>query len=106
MGEAYRPTFFYWLSLLLYIVIQTIETISLGARVAGKACGLPALGVTLYQTFSTLSRIFLPVFLIFLAFLVERGIHAYEFVTFALIGSGVSFCISVFPLCQDSCPVS
>jgi len=90
------PLFFYWLSLLLYIVIQTIETISLGARVAGKACELPALGVTLYQTFSTLSRIFLPIFLILLAFLVERGMYTYEFLTFALIGSGVSFCISVF----------
>lgn len=90
------PVFFYWLAVLLYIIIQSIETISLGARAAGKACELPALGVTLYQTFSTLSRIFLPIFLIILAFLVERGMLAHDFVIFALIGSIISFFISVF----------
>jgi len=88
--------FLYWLSMFFYITMQVVETISLGARVSGKFSGSSSLGVTLHQSFSTLSRIFLPVFLIITAFLVERGMSSQELEKYALTGVGLSFLISLF----------
>ena len=73
------------IAIVSYILLQTIETISFGSRVAGKAVSRYALGTTLQQSIFTISRLFLVFLLPALAFLVENRISVELYITIVFI---------------------
>ena len=62
------------LAILCYFVMQSIELVSFGSRVAGRVSKNLALGTTLHQSIYVGSRFFLVPFLPILAYLIETGI--------------------------------
>lgn len=84
-----------------YVSLQTIETISFGSRIAGKASSRLALGTTLQHSIYTLSRIFLVALLPTLAYLVEKeiSIELYAIIaTIALFSTFLIVCFVLFKL--------
>jgi hypothetical protein len=84
------------LSIVSYILLQTIETISFGSRVAGKAVTRYALGTTLQQSIFTVSRLFLVFLLPALALLVENSISVELFLTIVVISLFLTSLIGSF----------
>ena len=65
---------FFLISLICYVSMQTIETISFGSRVAGKLANSLSLGTTLHHSIFTVSRLFLPPLLLSLSYLIESNL--------------------------------
>ena len=81
-----------------YVLLQAIEMISLGSRVAGRLSGRLALGTTLHQSIYTASRFLLIPFLPSLAFLIESGIHIERYVLLVILSLFISFLMALLIL--------
>jgi len=88
---------YYYLAALVvisYVLMQSIETISFGSRVASKICKKLSLGTTLQHSIFTGSRMFLVPLLLSLAFLIESGIQMQTYLIMVIISTVFSFFIS------------
>ena len=63
------------LVLFFYTVMQFVETVSFGSRLAGKLVNRLSLGTTLQNSIYVSSRLFLPPLLIALSYLIESGLN-------------------------------
>jgi len=81
-----------------YILLQAIETIAFGSRVAGRVVARHALGTTLQQSLFTGSRLFLVFLLPALAYLVEKKIDIELYTGLVITSLFLSFLIACFVL--------
>jgi len=90
--------YFFILALLCYVLMQLIETISFGSRVAGKLVNRLSLGTTLQHSIFTASRLFLPPLLISLSFLIESSLDIQSFLLIAAALTTTAFFTSLLVL--------
>jgi len=84
------------LSIISYILLQAIEIISFGSRVAGRVVVMHALGTTLQQSLFTGSRLFLVFLLPTLAYLVENKLNMVLYSGLVIASLLLSFLIACF----------
>lgn len=89
---------FFLIALFCYILMQLIETISFGSRVAGKLANRLSLGTTLQHSIWTVSRLFLPPLLLSLSFLIETKLSIHSFLLIAAVLTITAFLFSLFVL--------
>ena len=85
---------YYYLATLVvlsYVLMQSIETISFGSRVASRLCNKVALGTTLQNSIFIGSRLFLVPMLLSLAYLIESGIRIQTYLTMVIASTVLSF---------------
>jgi len=85
-------------SIISYILLQAIETVSFGSRVAGRVVAMHALGTTLQQSLFTGSRLFLVFLLPTLAYLVEKKLDMVLYSGLVITSLFLSFLIACFVL--------
>ena len=66
--------YFFLLSLICYTLIQFIESISFGSRLAGKLTNRLSLGTTIQNSITAISRLFLLPLLLSLSYMIESGL--------------------------------
>ena len=81
-----------------YVLFQSFEIVSFGARVAGRITNRTALGTTLSHTIHTLSRFLLIIFLPTLAYIVESGITINDYLILVLAAYTLTFMVSIIML--------
>jgi hypothetical protein len=92
---------YYYLATLVvlsYVLMQSIETISFGSRVASRLCNKAALGTTLQNSIFIGSRLFLVPMLLSLAYLIESGIRIQTYLTMVIASTVLSFFLSLVVL--------
>ena len=82
-------------ALTCYIVMQFIETVSFGSRVAGRLTNRLSLGTTLQHSIFVASRMFLPPLLLSLSFLIESNLGIKLFLLTATLLTTVAFFTSL-----------
>lgn len=66
-----------------YAAMQFIESFSFCSRIAGRIASRLATGITLQNSFYVFSRIFLPLILVLMAFIIEQKISLKEYLMIA-----------------------
>ena len=87
--------YFILIALFFYTVIQLIETISFGSRLAGKLSNRLSLGTTLQHSVYVTSRLFLPPLLLALSYLIESGLQIRYFLLTSIILVSIGFLASL-----------
>jgi hypothetical protein len=87
---------FFLIALFCYVLMQLIETISFGSRVAGKLVNRLSLGTTLQRSIYTISRAFLPPLLLSLSFLIETQLNISTFLLISVVLTIAAFFASLF----------
>jgi len=90
--------YFFLIALLCYVLMQFIENVSFGSRVAGKLANRLSLGTTLQHSIFTVSRLFLPPLLLSLSFLIESDLGIQLFLLTAAILTTSAFLASLLVL--------
>ena len=90
--------YFFLIALLCYVLMQFIENVSFGSRVAGKLANRLSLGTTLQHSIFTVSRLFLPPLLLSLSFLIESDLGIQFFLLTAAILTTTAFLASLLVL--------
>ena len=90
--------YFFLIALLCYALMQFIESVSFGSRVAGKLVNRLSLGTTLQHSIFTISRLFLPPLLLSLSFLIESDLSIQLFLLTAAILTATAFFTSLLVL--------
>jgi hypothetical protein len=90
--------YFFLIALLCYVLMQFIESVSFGSRVAGKLVNRLSLGTTLQHSIFTTSRLFLPPLLLSLSFLIESDLSIQLFLLTAAILTITAFFTSLLVL--------
>ena len=90
--------YFFLVALFCYTFMQFIETVSFGARVAGKLANRLSLGTTLQHSIFVTSRLFLPPLLLSLSFLIESNLSIQLFLLAATILTISAFFASLLVL--------
>ena len=90
--------YFFLIALLCYVLMQFIENVSFGSRVAGKLANRLSLGTTLQHSIFTVSRLFLPPLLLSLSFLIESALGIQLFLLTAAILTTSAFLASLLVL--------
>ena len=90
--------YFFLIALLSYTLMQFIEAMSFGSRVAGKLTNRLALGTTLQHSIFIISRIFLPPLLMSLSFMIESNISIQLFLVSSTFLTIAAFCSSLVVL--------
>ena len=90
--------YFFLIALLCYVLMQFIENVSFGSRVAGKLANRLSLGTTLQHSIFTVSRLFLPPLLLSLSFLIESDLGIQLFLLTAAILTTTAFLASLLVL--------
>ena len=90
--------YFFLIALLCYVLMQFIENVSFGSRVAGKLANRLSLGTTLQHSIFTISRLFLPPLLLSLSFLIESDLSIQLFLLTAAILTATAFFTSLLVL--------
>ncbi len=84
--------YFFLIALFSYTLMQFIETVSFGSRVAGRLTNRLSLGTTLQHSIFTVSRLFLPPLLLSLSFMIESNLSIQLFlVTSAFLTTSAFF---------------
>ena len=86
------------LVLFFYTVMQFVETVSFGSRLAGKLVNRLSLGTTLQHSIYVSSRLFLPPLLIALSYLIESGLRIEFFLITSVALVGAAFISSLIVL--------
>ena len=86
------------LVLFFYTVMQFVETVSFGSRLAGKLVNRLSLGTTLQNSIYVSSRLFLPPLLIALSYLIESGLRIEFFLNTSVALVGAAFISSLIVL--------
>ena len=86
------------LVLFFYTVMQFVETVSFGSRLAGKLVNRLSLGTTLQNSIYVSSRLFLPPLLIALSYLIESGLRIEFFLITSVALVGAAFISSLIVL--------
>jgi hypothetical protein len=81
-----------------YVLFQSFEIVSFGARIAGRITNRAALGTTLSHTIHTLSRFLLIIFLPALGYIVESGITINDYLILVLAAYTLTFMVSIIML--------
>ena len=81
-----------------YVLLQSFEIVSFGARVAGRITNRAALGTTLSHSIHTLSRFLLIIFLPTLGYIVESGITINDYLILVLVAYTLTFMVSIIML--------
>jgi hypothetical protein len=89
---------FFLIALICYVLMQSIESISFGSRVAGKLVNRLSLGTTLQHSIFTMSRLFLPPLLLSLSFLIESDLSIQLFLLTAATLTITAFFTSLLVL--------
>ena len=87
---------FFLIALFCYVLMQLIETISFGSRIAGKLVNRLSLGTTLQHSIYIISRAFLPPLLFSLSFLIETQLNIKTFLLIAVVLTIGAFFASLF----------
>ena len=96
--------YFFLIALLCYVIMQFVENVSFGSRVAGKLVNRLSLGTTLQYPFFTISRLFLPPLLLSLSFLIESDLGIQLFLLISAILTISAFFTSLLVLINfNSC---
>jgi len=90
--------YFFLIALFCYVLMQFIENVSFGSRVAGKLANRLSLGTTLQHSIFTVSRLFLPPLLLSLSFLIESDLGIQFFLLTAAILTTTAFLASLLVL--------
>jgi len=90
--------YFFLIALFCYVLMQFIENVSFGSRVAGKLANRLSLGTTLQHSIFTVSRLFLPPLLLSLSFLIESDLGIQLFLLTAAILTTSAFLASLLVL--------
>ena len=90
--------YFFLIALLCYVIMQFVENVSFGSRVAGKLANRLSLGTTLQHSIFTVSRLFLPPLLLSLSFLIESDLGIQLFLLTAAILTTSAFLASLLVL--------
>jgi hypothetical protein len=90
--------YLFLIALFCYALMQFIETVSFGSRVAGKLTGRLALGTTLQTSIFTMSRLFLPPLLLAMSYMIESGLSIQLFLLMAIALVFLSFFLSLLVL--------
>ena len=90
--------YLFLLALLCYTLIQFIESISFGSRVAGKLTNRLALGTTIQHSIVAISRLFLLPLLLSLSFMIESGLSIQLFLMMAFFLTIAAFFTSLMVL--------
>ena len=90
--------YFILIALIFYNIMQFVETVSFGSRLAGKLANRLSLGTTLQNSFYVSSRLFLLPFLIILSYLIESGLDIEFFLIISAIFVGTAFITSLLVL--------
>jgi len=89
-------TYLFFIVLLSYLLMQSVETISFSSRIAGKLSGRLALGTTIQTSIFTMSRIFLPPLLLSFSYMIESDLSLQMFLLIAISLIFSSFVASIF----------
>ena len=90
--------YFFLIALLCYVLMQFVESMSFGSRVAGKLVNRLSLGTTLQHSIFTISRLFLPPLMLSLSFLIESDLSIELFLLTAAILTITAFFTSLLVL--------
>ena len=90
--------YFILIALFFYIIMQLVETVSFGSRLAGKLVNRLSLGTTLQHSIYVASRLFLPPLLLSLSYLIESGLDIKVFFITSVILVGSAFIVSFLVL--------
>ena len=90
--------YFFLIALFCYVLMQFIENVPFGSRVAGKLANRLSLGTTLQHSIFTVSRLFLPPLLLSLSFLIESDLGIQLFLLTAAILTTSAFLASLLVL--------
>jgi len=95
--------YFFLIALFCYTLMQFVETVSFGSRVAGKLTNRLALGTTLQHSIFITSRLFLPPLLLSLSFMIESNLSIQLFLMASSFLTISAFCSSLVVLFNFNC---